>query len=137
MFQCVKKYFCLSNQKIHSFILKYIPIVFSYLHIFLRKTPWKLPVYFKILFNFLWNIFENITGMPLRGHLLAARISYLDFLAESVERWNQCSQWTFSNQNDLLRTLVLSLNTLSQEIEMWKSRFLAYFYSKENSLTIQ
>ena len=44
MFQCVKKYFCISNQKIHPFIftVKYIPIVFSYLHTFLHKTPWKL-----------------------------------------------------------------------------------------------
>ena len=61
-----------------------------YLHTFLRKTPWKLydPFitfrlqmwtinYMHISKSFsvcLWNIFENITGMPLRGHLLAARM---------------------------------------------------------------
>ena len=92
MFQWIQKYFCVLNQKIRSFIFKEYPNRFLYLHTFLRKIPWKLfdPLitfklqmwrmnylyiskYFSI---FLWSIFENITGMPLRGHLLAARLIY-------------------------------------------------------------
>ena len=89
MFQWIQKYFCVLNQKIRSFIFKEYPNRFLYLHTFLRKIPWKLfdpfitfklqmwrmnylyiSKYFSI---FLWSIFENITGMPLRGHLVAAR----------------------------------------------------------------
>ena len=88
VFQWIKKHFCVSNQKISSFSKVY-PNRFLYLHTFLRKTPWTLydPFitfriqmwtinYMHISKSFsmcLWNIFENITGMPLRGRLLAAR----------------------------------------------------------------
>ena len=84
-------------------IKKFVPSFFKvypnrhlYLHTFLRKTPWKLydPFitfrlqmwtinYMHISKSFsvcLWNIFENITGMPLRGHLLAARITMCEGL---------------------------------------------------------
>ena len=92
MFQWIEKYFCVSNQKIGFFNFKVYFNRFLYLHTFLRKTPWKLFDPFitfrlhslqmwrmnyryilKSFSVFLWNIFENITGMPLRGHLLAAR----------------------------------------------------------------
>ena len=89
MFQWIEKYFCVSNQKIRSFNFKVYLNRFLYLHTFLRKTPWKLfdpfikfrlqmwrmnYLYISKSFSvFLWSIFENITGMPLRGHLLAAR----------------------------------------------------------------
>ena len=92
MFQWIEKYFCVSNQKIRSFNFKVYLNRFLYLHTFLRKTPWKLfdpfitfrlqmwrmnYLYISKSFSvFLWSIFENITGMPLRGHLLAARISW-------------------------------------------------------------
>ena len=91
MFQLIEKYFCVSNQKIRSFNFKVYYNRFLYFHTFLRKTPWKLFDPFikfrlqmwrmnylhisKSFSVFLWNIFENITGMPLRGHLLAARVS--------------------------------------------------------------
>ena len=74
-------------KKFVSSFLKVYPNRSLYLHTFLRKTPWKLydPFitfrlqmwrmnYLNISKSFwvcLWNIFENITGMPLRGHLLA------------------------------------------------------------------
>ena len=90
MFQWIQKYFCILNQEIRSFIFKEYPNRFLYLHTFLRKIPWKLFDPFitfklqmwrmnylyisKYFSNFLWSIFENITGMPLRGHLLAARL---------------------------------------------------------------
>ena len=95
MFQLIEKYFCVSNQKIRSFNFKVYYNRFLYFHTFLRKTPWKLFDPFikfrlqmwrmnylhisKSFSVFLWNIFENITGMPLRGHLLAARILMLLF----------------------------------------------------------
>ena len=88
-----KKHFCVSNQKIRSFNFKVYYNRFLYFHTFLRKTLWKLydPFitfrlqmwrmnYLHISKSFsvcLWNIFENITGMPLRGHLLAARMKML------------------------------------------------------------
>ena len=92
MFQWIEKYFCVSNQKIRSFNFKVYLNRFLYLHTFLRKTPWKLfdpfitfrlqmwrmnYLYISKSFSvLLWSIFENITGMPLRGHLLAARLLY-------------------------------------------------------------
>ena len=79
-------------KKFVTSFFKVYPNRHLYLHTFLRKTPWKLydPFmtfrlqmwrmnYLHISKSFsvcLWNIFENITGMPLRGHLLAARNSY-------------------------------------------------------------
>ena len=95
MFQWIKIRFCVSNQKFVPSFFKVYPNRFyisSFLHTFLRKIPWKLYdpfITFKLQvwrMNYLhisksfsvclWNIFENITGMPLRGHLLAAR-SYM------------------------------------------------------------
>ena len=95
MFQWIKIRFCVSNQKFVPSFFKVYPNRFyisSFLHTFLRKIPWKLYdpfITFKLQvwrMNYLhisksfsvclWNIFENITGMPLRGHLLAARLSY-------------------------------------------------------------
>ena len=92
MFQWIKIRFCVSNQKFVPSFFKVYPNRFyisSFLHTFLRKIPWKLYdpfITFKLQvwrMNYLhisksfsvclWNIFENITRMPLRGHLLEAR----------------------------------------------------------------
>ena len=96
-----KKHFCVSDQKFAPSFFKVYPNRFyisSFLHTFLRKIPWKLYdpfITFKLeiwrmyYLHFsksysvcLWNFFENITGMPLRGHLLAARVFISSKLAE-------------------------------------------------------
>ena len=46
-------------------------ILLSFHHI--KFIDGKNEIYFKILFNYLWNIFKRCRGMPLQGHLLAAR----------------------------------------------------------------
>ena len=46
-------------------------ILLSLHHI--KFTDGKNEINFKIIFNFLWNIFKRCRGMPLQGHLLAAR----------------------------------------------------------------
>ena len=103
----------LKNTFVHQ-IKKFVPSFFKgypnrflYHHTFLRKTLWKLydPFmtfrlqmwrmnYLHISKSFsvcLWNIFENITGMPLRGHLLAARL--------------KCSPNVVLSNNKKIRTL--------------------------------
>ena len=76
------------TQKIHSFIFGIYPNRFFHIYsAFLCENPWKVfdpcitfilqisTMYVSKSFSvFLWNFFQNITGMPLRGHLLAARI---------------------------------------------------------------
>ena len=118
MFQWIQKYFCILNQEIRSFIFKEYPNRFLYLHTFLRKIPWKLfdpfitfklqmwrmnylyiSKYFSI---FLWSIFENITGMLLHGHLLAARTNYIS-TADRFFFWSsECNKinWKF-RQNSM------------------------------------
>ena len=49
------------------------------------------------------------------------------FLAESVDGTNQCSQEAFWDQNELLRTLVWPLNTLSQKNRDPKNRIFDLF----------
>ena len=88
-FNGLKNTFVYQIKKFVPSFFKGYPNRFLYHHTFLRKTLWKLydPFitfrlqmwrmnYLHISKSFsvcLWNIFENITGMPLRGHLLAAR----------------------------------------------------------------
>ena len=88
-------------KKFVTSFFKVYPNRHLYLHTFLRKTPWKLydPFitfrlqmwtinYMHISKSFsvcLWNIFENITGMPLRGHLLAARNMILACIEKFLE----------------------------------------------------
>ena len=89
-FNGLKNTFVYQIKKFVPSFFKRFPNRFLYHHTFLCKTLWKLydPFmtfrlqmwrmnYLHISKSFsvcLWNIFENITGMPLRGHLLAARI---------------------------------------------------------------
>ena len=100
-------------KKFVTSFFKVYPNRHLYLHTFLRKTPWKLydPFitfrlqmwtinYMHISKSFsvcLWNIFENITGMPLRGHLLAARIICIKNLFKPIKvinRTNSRTIWT-------------------------------------------
>ena len=100
-------------KKFVTSFFKVYPNRHLYLHTFLRKTPWKLydPFitfrlqmwrmnYLHISKSFsvcLWNIFENITGMPLRGHLLAARMVYPKSLKKFSDVFSMaCRQKMFS-----------------------------------------
>ena len=95
MYKCSMDWNLLSwHKKFQKFIalsLEYIPIVFSYLQYFPAwkslKSIWSLynvystnfkNVFIKSFQVFLWNFFQNITGMPLQGHLLAARFSIFE-----------------------------------------------------------
>ena len=65
------------KKKLSTFEMKKFKreILHNYSFIFhhIKFTDVKKEIYFKILSNFLGNIFKSCRGMPLLGHLLAAR----------------------------------------------------------------